>query len=370
MPEDPLQQAREALERGDYGLVLRLLEPLAGQESVASVRGADLRLIMATALMGLGQAERAAACCRALERCVDPRRRAQARDLLQVLEAPALRRPRSWSLTLPRLEGEESLQGLAPSSGRAGRADPAGPPPPPVGPTRAPLGFAVVVLLVFVLLSTLLAGCMEVGTELRFVGPGRLQVLHELRSISGQPSAWQRRFEAVLRDQGYRPVAEETGTAGELLIGPVGPARATLATLAQSLAAAAELGDMPLPPPLLEFQERNWLLGMRQRFTVELDLTGIRPPPGLDLHLGISPVSSRAIRRATPLPVRPAPAAAGTGGIRWPLQPGAINRLELRCWRWNPLGLGGLTILLMLTLVLLLQRIRRTLGYGLPELPA
>jgi hypothetical protein len=47
-----------------------------------------------------------------------------------------------------------------------------------------------------------------------------------------------------------------------------------------------------------------------------------------------------------------------------------LNRLELRCWRWSPLGLGGCVIALILPLVLGLQRLRRQLGFGLPELPA
>jgi hypothetical protein len=52
------------------------------------------------------------------------------------------------------------------------------------------------------------------------------------------------------------------------------------------------------------------------------------------------------------------------------LQPGAANTLVIRCWRWNPLGLGGLLILIGLLLVVQLQRLRVRLGMGLPELPA
>jgi hypothetical protein len=60
----------------------------------------------------------------------------------------------------------------------------------------------------------------------------------------------------------------------------------------------------------------------------------------------------------------------GPDQLAWPLRAGAINRLELQCWRWSPLGLGAAAIALLLPLVVLLQRLRRQLGYGLPELPA
>ena len=97
-----LAEAKVAIERGNYGRAVALLEPLCELHSPLHPPGDMLRLLLATALMGQGQVERAAACCRSLQGCADPQRRSQARDLLQVLEAPALKRPRDWSLTLPR----------------------------------------------------------------------------------------------------------------------------------------------------------------------------------------------------------------------------------------------------------------------------
>lgn len=47
--EDPLAEARRALDRGDYGQVLRLLEPLQEERSPLTAAGAELRLLMATA---------------------------------------------------------------------------------------------------------------------------------------------------------------------------------------------------------------------------------------------------------------------------------------------------------------------------------
>ncbi|MEA5422933.1 DUF3153 domain-containing protein, partial [Synechococcus sp. CCY9202] len=111
LADDPLAAARRGLERGDYGQVLRLLEPLAALHSPRTALGGEVRLLMTTALMGQGQSERAQACCRELLRCNDPLLRTQARDLLLVLEAPALSRPRDWSLTLPELGDAPSLEG-------------------------------------------------------------------------------------------------------------------------------------------------------------------------------------------------------------------------------------------------------------------
>jgi thioredoxin-like negative regulator of GroEL len=105
MEEQELREAKQALERGEYARVVRCLEPLLERCPETSPTGASLRLLLATALMGQGRSESAADYCRELRRCPDPTLRAQARDLLLVLEAPALQRPREWSLTMPDLPG-------------------------------------------------------------------------------------------------------------------------------------------------------------------------------------------------------------------------------------------------------------------------
>jgi hypothetical protein len=374
MAEDPLAAARQALERGEYGLVLALLDPLTADLPAVTPAGADLRLLMATALMGLGQEEKAAACCRSLRGCTDPQRRAQARDLLMVLEAPALRRPRDWSLTLPPLPDGGELDGRAPAAvARRRRVPPPGPPPPPVGTTRAPLGFTIVVAVVLLLLAGLLGGCVEVRTDLRFEGPGRLQIGHSLHSVSGRAGPWQKRFTEALENGAFRL---QGGEEAERLVTPVLPAAAALAELERSLTVAASLGGVTLPPPQLTLRERNWLVGVVQEIRLQLDLTPLPAIAGLDLQVRLLPLRTGAVRTALPLPVRREEEPAGRLGrsrpdaVLWPLRSGSVNRLEAHCWRWNPLGLGAVAIAVGLVLVLLLQGIRRRLGFGLPELPA
>ncbi len=364
---DPLAPARRALDHGDYGLVLRQLEPLAEQHPPSTVLGAQLQLMMATAWMGLGRSEHAIACCRRLRGCGDAVLRAQARELQEVLEAPVLRRPREWSLTLPALADAPPLEGRMQAGAvrRRRRAGPEAPPPPPVGPTRPPLGFALVVLVVLAALALLLGGCMQVRAELQFHGPGRLQVAFEQHASGGRPTPWQRRFSAGLQRQGLTPVgnASEPRWQSDVL-----PARDALDLLARNLEQAARLGGVSLPPPVLELRERNWLVGVRQQLSLELDLRGIEPLPGLEVSLDLEPLDLAAVRLAEPTAARRADLQPGR--VLWPLRAGALNRLDLATWRWSPLGLGSLLIGLALLLVSLLARLRLALGFGLPELPA
>lgn len=363
----PLAAARRALDHGEYGRVLRTLEPLVERFPARTPEGAQLQLLLATAWMGQGQTQQAIACCQRIRGCGDAVVRAQARDLLAVLEAPELRRPREWSLTLPPLGEAPPLEGRVKAMGRR-RSRPAAeePPPPPVGPTRAPVGFALVVLAVLAALAFLLGGCVQVRAELQFHGPGRLQVGFEQHARGARPTPWQQQFAAELRRSGLRPDGEGPDSAWQ---SPVLPAAGALDLLAGNLEAAARLAGLTLPPPQLQLRERNWLVGVRQQLDLELDLRGIEQLPGLELALDLQPVRPGSLRRAEP-EAATAVGPARAQRLHWPLRPAAVNRLELRCWRWSGLGLGGVSIALALLLVSLLARLRRSLGFGLPELPA
>ncbi|MEY3757155.1 MAG: hypothetical protein RLZZ263_309 [Cyanobacteriota bacterium] len=373
---DPFAPARLALERGDYGLVLRSLEPLISTYPPATVEGAELQLLLATAWMGQGQSARAMVCCRQAKRCADASLRAQAKDLLAVLEAPALERPREWSITLPSLGEAEPIAGRMKQWARGRRRKPSDePPPPPVGPTQAPLGFAAV-LAVLVLVGLLLGGCVDVHASVEFKGPGRLQIGYQLRSEHAPAPPWQRQFSQLLQRSGFHQQGKGPGAGPrapvQSLQAPVMPAGQALALLQANVAGAAALAGVAVPPPSISFSERNWLVGVHQRLEMAVDLRGLQPIAGVHLSIDLAPVGPGAVHRAEPegaLVMRPE-APGHPRGLRWPLHFDALNRLELTCWRWSPLGLGAGVIALALVVVLVLQRLRLAMGFGLPQLPA
>ncbi len=367
-PEVLLDPARRAIEAGDYGRALAQLELLAAAHGASSAFGGQLRLLMATALLGQGRSAEAAAVCRSLRACRDAGLRAQARDLEEVLDAPALERPREWSMTLPSLAELEGLEGASRPLARRRRSQAPPPPAPPTGPTRPPWGLALLAGLVL-LLTVLLGGCVRLDASLHFPGPGRLQISQSSLSATGRSLPWQRQWAAALGTSSRLRLRQDQGL--QTLSAPVLPGAQALALLEASWATGARLAGLELPPPRLRLEEHNWLLGVQQHVSVELDLRDVPALPGLDLHLHLDPVGPRAVRLAQPLPAR-AVSARGTPAhsLDWTLQPGALNRLELRCWRWSRLGLGSLAIAALLALALLLQRLRRLAGFGLPELPA
>ena len=369
---DCLSDCRRALERGDYGQVLRTLEPLVAAHPPASAAGGEIQMLLATAWMGQGNSARAIACCQLLKRSSNAQMRSQARDLLAVLEAPALERPRAWSITLPELNNTAVLEGRTQPlvSRRRRRRSPPPPPPPPVGPTRPNLGFALLVA-VLMLVAVLLGGCVQVRAEVHFAGPGRLELGYGLAAAGSRPTPWQQQFGDYLAGRGlHPPVPPRRGGDGRSSYWRAGvqPAELALEQLRADLVEAARLAGLSLAPPQLRFEERNWLLGVHQALAIELDLTPLAGVKGLDLAVELEPLALRAVQRATPLAAERR--AGDRHGVHWPLQPGAPNRLELRCWRWSPLGLGAVAVAFALALALLLQTLRRSIAPPLPELPA
>ncbi len=363
-PDPPeLALAQRALESGDYGTSLRLLAPLAEAHGASTALGGRIRLLMATALMGQGDSAAAAACCRSLRGCRDLTLRQQARDLEEVLNAPALQRPRNWSVQVPSLGELELVEGGSPMQSWRRRPRPEPPPPPPVGATRTPWGFALLAVALL-LLTTLLVGCVRVETSLDFPAPGRLQITQTSTSASGQALPWQRDLAAAL---GGGPVVVERDHGRQSLRSPSQPASQALAWLGQSLEKGAALAGVNLPRPVLELRERNWLIGVQQELALEIDLTALDSLPGLELAFRFEPLEQAAVQLATPRPVQAGP---GAHQLHWNLQPGALNRLAWRTWRWSRLGLGAMAVALLLGLALLLQRLRLRAGFGFPQLPA
>ena len=355
------ESARQALERGDYGRCQQLLAPLLEQHPASTPFGGQLRLLLATAQMGQGNSTAAAATCRSLRACRDAGLRAQAKDLQEVLEAPALERPREWSMTLPSLGEVQPLEGQVQAMARRRRRLPPPPPAPPTGPTTTPWGFALVAL-VLLLITALLGGCVDLETSLRFSAPGRMQISQSSASNTGSPLPWQRQLALELQGSAWKQRQDH----GELqLRAPVLPAQQALALLSATLERGAALAAVDLPEPELTLRERNWLLGVRQRFYCSFDLRGLQPLPGLQLSLALEPLPQRAVRLAEPLPVQ-----MKRSRLIWRLQPGALNQLEFSCWRWSRLGVGALLIAMLLALVALLQRLKLAAGFGPPQLPA
>ena len=359
-----LAAAERALERGDYGLCLRLLQPLAEASPITDPEGAAIRMVMVTAWMGQGEERKAISTCRLLTRCKDPDLRNRARQLLSVLEAPSLERPARWSMQLPTLDMAPRVGKGSPSSRR--RRQTAPPPPPPTGPTPAPsAGFAVLVLAVLLGLTLLLSGCVRVSADIELAGPDRLAMNWRINSLNGHSLPWQNNFERGLRSEGLSWTVKQDRSGSLNLTSAVLQSDRAAQLMRSSVELAGRSAGINLPTPDLSIAERNWLVGVQQQLNLRLDLSPLAEFPAGDLQIRITPVHD--LQQVTSSPI--------SGRLKgdvliWTLDSGSVNQLTIQRWQWSPLGLGSVLIALLLLLSFLLQSIRVRLGFGYPELPS
>ena len=318
-----LVAAEAALERGDYGQCIALLEPLAEANTISDSQGAEIHMLLVTAWMGKGDESKALSTCRRLTRCKDPELRTRARQLLDVLEAPSLERPASWSMQLPTLEMDPRV-GQRPKLFNRRKLPPP-PPSPPTGPTRAPAaGFALLVITVLVGLMLLLSGCVRITADLSLPGPDRVEMAWTIDSRSGLKLPWQDAFSRELRAM-HLPWKVRNSGHGHLEVkAPTQNSEDAAALLSQTVEAAGRTAGLVLPAPTLKLEERNWLVGLKQELLLELDLRALESLNELQIVVRLG-------NQASLHDLQSSPAIASKnakGELIWPLTIGVQNRLQ------------------------------------------
>ena len=190
-----IKDAEVALDKGDYNFCIKIVDPLLLDSQAESILGGQLRLLIVTAYMGKGDEQKAINICQTLIHNKEESVRQQAKQLLSILDAPRLPKPSNWSVEIPKLEMEPSLK----SSFSKVKKKREKIYHPPTGPTKSlDFGFSIITLLIILLLTFLLSGCVDISTNLSVTGPDRLKISLDIDSNSGESIPWQMEFELSL----------------------------------------------------------------------------------------------------------------------------------------------------------------------------
>ena len=178
-----IKATEAALEKGDYGICIKIIDPLLLDFQAETEIGGQLRLLIVTAYMGKGDEQKAINICQTLIHNKEESVRQQAKQLLSILDAPRLPKPSNWSVEIPNLEMEPSLN-LSVSKAKKKKEKVYH---PPTGPTKSlDFGFSILTLLIILLLTFLLSGCVDISTNLSVTGPDRLKISLDIDSNSGE----------------------------------------------------------------------------------------------------------------------------------------------------------------------------------------
>ena len=216
-------------------------------------------------------------------------------------------------------------------------------------------------VLILLVLSLVLTGCVDYSVGIRFDNPHRgaimqrLQLSDRLRGFSDAAvQDWVGTLERRSRLVGGAVKRE----ADQVLITiPFGNAMELEDKFNQFFATAADPAaspDLPAIESHLTVNHSNFLLLERDRLRYDLDLRSLGVSssggslllsPGSLIDLGFrleTPWGGRSVKAAGNLPPE-----AGRPGLIWNLVPGQVNHLEAIFWLPSPLGIGVLAIVVL-----------------------
>ena len=357
-----IKAAEVALNKGDYNNCLKLIEPLFSKHSETSEIGSQLRLFAVTAHMGNGEEQKAIHICRLLIKSKKSIIREQAKQLLTILEAPSLPRPSNWSVKIPKLEMKPSTA----SSFRKGQKETKKANHPPTGPTKNPdLGFSILTVVIILLLTFLLSGCVDIATNINVTGSDRLNFSLNVNSNSGKSIPWQLDFiENLKKEKSILKVSTEENNSHVFIESPTVRFQEANRLFKLVTKSASNASGLDISYPQINVDNKNWLIGTKQYLDFHFDLSELPKIPGLKINMTINSFKNNANYKSNSFhPI------FKNRSISLPLQEGEINQIEFSSWRWNKILIGFLLIISLTLLSILLQKLRLKMGFGFPELP-
>ncbi len=356
-----IKAAEAALDKGDYRLCIKIIDPLILSYSQATAIGAQLRLLKVTAYIGKGEEHKAINICQTLINSKEASVRQQAKQLLSILDAPCLPRPSNWSVEIPKIEMEASLKPSFKATTKEKRVINH----PPTGPTKnLDFGFSIITLLMISLLTFLLSGCVDISTNLRVTAPDRLNISVNIDSISDKLIPWQKEFSDKLSKENSVLKIQTDGSKQKLELTTIRFDEVN-ELLKQISLAASKASGFKIAQPELTINNKNWIIGTKQNLKIYFDLREIPKIPGLKLNIIIHDI----VNKHNNFKSKPLEPIFKNDLMFLPLKIGQINQLEISYWKWNQIIVGIILIISLTLISIYLQRYRLKMGFGFPELP-
>ncbi len=356
-----IKASEAALDIGDYNLCIKKIDPLLLTYQEDTAIGGELRLLIVTAYMGKGDEQKAINICRTLIHNKKDSVRQQAKQLLSILDAPHLPRPSNWSVEIPKIEMEPSLKSSykKTKTKKEERIN-----HPPTGPTKSlDFGFSIITLLIILLLTFLLSGCVDISTNLSVTGPDQLKISLDIDSNSGEAIPWQMEFEDNLRKD-HSILKIQPHENKQHFESPTIRFEEANKLLKQIASVAAKTSGFNINQPQIITNNKNWIIGTSQNFKIYFDLRELPKIPGLKINIIVHDIGNKNNFKTKPLEP-----TFKKGLTLFPLEIGQLNQLEISDWKWNKISVGIILIIALILLSLSLQRFRLQMGFGFPELP-
>ncbi len=360
-----LNKAELALNNGEYNDCIDLLSPTLNEFPVSTSKGVNIRMMLITALSGINQKEESIKICKQLMKSKYKNIREEAKSLIQILDSPNLQIPDNWNIQFENPVISEKFSPSTPKNKSIKES------PKYINTTNLPTGetkpfqkgFIIFSCILSLLLLSLLSGCMKIENNLDFREINSINYELKINSKYVNKIPWQLNFEKKLRDisstkdisfndEGF--ILKKNGLKLEEI----------KLFINQILKIASSNAEINLKDLKIDQLEKNFYLGKKYFFNIELDLQNLINFDDLEISINIiNPTKVKLLKDNKNVNIN-------ERNIIWNLLPGNINQIEFSFWHWNIFLIWTLIVILLIIFAYYIRNKRYALGSNLPQLPS
>ena len=359
-----INKAEIALNNGEYNYCINLLNPLLEKFTTSTYEGVNIRMILITSLSGLNKQEESIKICKQLKKSKYSQVREEAKALLQILDSPNLKIPDNWNIKFEdSIIDKEFKQKITQNKYSEETQKYIKITDQPTGETKPfQKGFIVLILIIFILLTTLLSGCVRIENNLDLSEINNINYDLRIDSKYIKKIPWQLTFESEL--QKITSNKEIYINNDIFLLHKKGlNLTETKNYINKILKIASDNISTNLKDIEIEKFERNYIFWKKYFYRINLDLLGLEKFNDLEIFININTPSNSLLKDNKNI-------NANKNKISWRILPGEINQIEFSFWYWNRSLIWTLVVVLLIAFAYYIRKKRYELGSNLPQLPS
>ena len=360
-----INKAEIALNNGEYNYCINLLTPLLEKFTTSTYEGVNIRMILITSLSGLNKQEESIKICKQLKKSKYSHVREEAKALIQILDSPNLKIPDNWNIKFEDSIIEKKFkQNITQNKYSEETQKYIKITDKPTGETKPfKKGFIVLILIIFILLTSLLSGCVRIENNLDFSEIDNINYDLRIDSKYIKKIPWQLTFESELKK--ITSSKEIDINDDSFLLHKKGlNLTETKNYINKILKIASDIISSNLKDIEIDKFERNYIFWKKYFYTINLDLLKLEQFNDLEIFIHINNPSNTLLLKANKN------IDINKNEISWRILPGEINQIEFSFWYWNRSLIWTLVVLLLIAFAYYIRKKRYELGSNLPQLPS
>ncbi len=363
--EQVINKAELALNNGEYNYCINLLSPLLEKFTTSTHEGVNIRMLLVTSLSGVNRNEESIKICKQLRKSKYSYVREEAKALLQILDSANLEIPDNWNVkfddsifdkefkqkTIQNKYSEKAQKYIKISD-------------QPTGETKPfQKGFMILIVSIFILITFLLSGCVRIenNLDLREIDSINYDLRIDSKYLKKIP--WQLNFESELKKINTN---KEIFVDDDIFLLHKNGMNFKEAenNINKFLKIASANLSTNLKDIKIDNYEKNYLLGKKYFFKINLDLIELEKFNDLEIYINIVNPSNALIDKDNKN------INTNKNKITWKILPGEINQIEFSFWYWNWSLIWTSAVLLLIIFAYYVRKKRYELGSNLPQLPS